>query len=531
MLQPVRGKKGLSKMRFLMILLAASVGAAPIALSAARPVARWDVIPHQRVKGVFKAGVCAFHEAGVKVEFSVDGKPASTAGKPEFNDRTGVWEFVFPFDASKHADGPVAITAKAIALDQAAESFDLPELRLYADNAGKLVSSVPVWADSENGDDSGDGTEAHPMKTLKAAVKKAGDGGTVYLKKGLYTPSGFGGMGNKYWTTISAAPGVKREDVELSPGRPGGDKYRFRGLTLFCSAEGKFATILAGENGATCCWIDECLMLNKKGRWACNSNMFGNRMVGYVTGGETTEMGNGPDGTIMRGHYVHKISSDVWTGSDKLVVNCRCDDVDPGKTGAHPDFHQSHAKAPNWVHDVILYNVSGYNCRCQGLFGIRLRDSAFVNISFQCANGMYSQYSDDMENVIFAHITLVNQTWLWREGKPPKGTYNPKDVRVFNNVFAQMGGFAALANGDGSAGLKVYSNAFYGMDKKGKARGEYGSEALRIERAFVDEDNHNYALPKDSPALRHGIPLQCVPADINGKPYPAGPRPCGAYAQ
>ena len=494
-----------------MILLAASVGAAPIALSAARPVARWDVIPHQRVKGVFKAGVCAFHEAGVKVEFSVDGKPASTAGKPEFNDRTGVWEFVFPFDASKHADGPVAITAKAIALDQAAESFDLPELRLYADNAGKRVSSVPVWADSENGDDSGDGTEAHPMKTLKAAVKKAGDGGTVYLKKGLYTPSGFGGMGNKYWTTISAAPGVKREDVELSPGRPGGDKYRFRGLTLFCSAEGKFATILAGENGATCCWIDECLMLNKKGRWACNSNMFGNRMVGYVTGGETTEMGNGPDGTIMRGHYVHKISSDVWTGSDKLVVNCRCDDVDPGKTGAHPDFHQSHAKAPNWVHDVILYNVTGFHCKCQGLFGLRLRDSAFVNVVFERTkeSDFLSQYSGPMENVLFAHVTLVNQTWLWRDD------FAPSDVRVLNCCVPSMGTHKSKRafDGSGANGLLVSHCFFTG------GKGVFGLEAKRGDPRFANPDAHDYSLRPGSPALENYRPLQCVPADFRGIPF------------
>ena len=28
---------------------------------AARPVARWDVVPHQRISGVFNAGVVAFH--------------------------------------------------------------------------------------------------------------------------------------------------------------------------------------------------------------------------------------------------------------------------------------------------------------------------------------------------------------------------------------------------------------------------------------------------------------------------------------
>ncbi|MBR4615061.1 MAG: hypothetical protein IKO55_05595, partial [Kiritimatiellae bacterium] len=80
-------------------------------------------------------------------------------------------------------------------------------------------------------------------------------------------------------------------------------------------------------------------------------------------------------------------------------------------------------------------------------------------------------------------------------------------MRVFNCVFSQMGGFAALANGNGTAGLKVHHNAFYGKDKKGRVCGEYGTETLRIERTFADEANHHYALPKGSPALEHGVPL------------------------
>ena len=494
----------------------AVVAAATVVANAARPVARWDVIPHQRFAGVFKAGVVAFHEDGVKVTFTVAGK-TFVAEEPKLNDRTDVWEYYVPINAAKLPDGPIVVKATATTLGSAPESFELPELLLYANSKGTQGSKAEVTIG--------------PDESLADAIKKVGDGGTVYLKKGVYSLSSIGGRDWKFWTTLAAAPGVKREDVEFSPGRPGGDKLRFKGVTLFCDAEGKYAPIIAGENGATCCWIDDCLITNKKGRWASNSNLLGNRMRAYVTGGETTEMGNGPGGELIRGHYVHKITSDVWTGSDRLVVNCRCDDVDPGKTGAHPDFHQSHAPAPHWVHDVILYNVSGYGCKCQGLFGIRLRDSAFVNVSFKCDNGMYSQYSDDMENVIFAHITIVDQTWLWREGKPPKGTFNPKDVRVFNCVFAQMGGFGALANGDGTAGLKVHHNAFYGKDKKGRACGEYGSETLRIERTFADEANHRYALPKGSPAAKHGVALQCVPADIAGKPYPKGPRPCGAYAE
>ena len=37
-----------------------------------------------------------------------------------------------------------------------------------------------------------------------------------------------------------------------------------------------------------------------------------------------------------------------------------------------------------------------------------------------------TQYSGPMENVLFAHVTLVNQTWAWRS------SYAPVDVRVYN---------------------------------------------------------------------------------------------------
>lgn len=495
------------------------------------PIARWDVIPYQRVDGVFKAGVCAFHEDGVKVEFSVNGKKMYTAEKPILNDRTGVWEYTFPFDTSKFADGPVALNARAITLGSEPESYDLPELSLFANSGKSLNVDSVVWADSENGDDANDGAESAPVKTLAAAFRKVKIGGTVYLKKGLYDPNGLGATNRIYWTTIAAAPGVKRDDVEISHGRPVADKLRFRGVTLFCDNDtGRYCTILDGVNGSTCCWVDDCKMYNKKGRWSANANTFGNGMHAYVTGGETTEMTNGTGGSIIRDHKVYRISSDVWSGSERLVVNSHCWDVDPGTTGAHPDFFQSYAPAPKWTKNVILYNVSGYDCRSQGLFGMRLRDSAFVNVSFQTTVKMHTQWGLEMENVVFAHITLIDQAWLWRGKEGDKGSYAPTDVRVLNCVLAKMDAYKPLEKFEGE--LKIHHNAFYGKDrKKEKGEGALGDDILYIDRSFKDEASHNYALTQDSPAMKHGISLQCVPADINGKPYPTDARPCGAYAE
>ena len=83
---------------------------------AARPVARWDVIPDQRVSGIFRAGVCAFHEDGVSVEFRVNGDIAYVTEKPTLNPRTGVWEYVFPVNTALLPDGPVTLGARAFTL-------------------------------------------------------------------------------------------------------------------------------------------------------------------------------------------------------------------------------------------------------------------------------------------------------------------------------------------------------------------------------------------------------------------------------
>lgn len=501
-----------------------------LSADAARPVARWDVVPYQRVSGVFTAGVCAFHEDGVKVEFSVDGKKMETAMNPVFNKRTRVWEYVFNFDTAKFPDGPVTLGAKAITLGATPEVYELPPLSLFANANGSLSTPAAVWADSENGDDTFEGTEKRPVKTLQKAMALVPVGGTVYLKKGHYSADHLGGKIRKYWTTVSAAPGVKRDDCEVKGGRVVADKIRFKGLSIYCEHEGKYGSILAGENGRTCCWVDDSKMWNKKGRYACNSSPFGNRMVAYVTGGETTQMGNGPGCTLQRGHSVYDITSDVWTGSNCLVVNCKSWNVNPGKTSAHPDFYQSHAPQGSFVHDVILYNVSGWDCVCQGLFGVRLRDSAFVNVSFHLSptSGFLSQFSDELINVLFAHVTIINQSWLWRGATEGKQDFTPTDVRVINSIFSSMGGKSSEKI---TKGLKVDHNAFYGFDKRGKSSGVYGTNAVRFDRPWAnDASGDDFPLPKSSPAYKNGIPLQCVPADYHGRLYPKGDRPCGAFA-
>lgn len=505
-------------------VLLAIVGAALLLVAAqaqaARPVARWDVIPDQLLTQTFNVGVCAFHLDGLKVEFRIGGTLVATVLNPTCNPQTNVWEFWFPLNPADYADGPLTVNARAIALDAAATSYDLPSLSLYANGHGSLTVSTVKWADSASGSDSYPGTEAQPYKTLAKAVQNTPSGGTINLKAGSYASQSLGGGSNRpYWTTIQAAPGVARDNVEVTTGRPGTQRLKWKDLTVSIDTTASYATILVGENGSHSVWLDNVKAYNKQGRWGGGAITFGNRYVAYVTGGLTTEMADGPGASIIRGHTMTRITSDAWTGGGKLVVNCSVSDIDPGSTGAHPDFHQSYCVAPDWVQDVILYNVRGYECISQGLFGGRLRNSAFVNVLIEKGNTvMYSQYSGPMENVLFLHMDIIYQSWLWRG--TGANAYQATEVSVINNIFQSM----SLYENATAAGLTIDRNHFVSTTSM-------GANKTAGDARYVDPATNNYRIASNSPAWGTGRTLQCVPADIDGNPHEASLRNRGCYAK
>ncbi|MBM4020234.1 MAG: hypothetical protein FJ288_18265, partial [Planctomycetes bacterium] len=280
---------------------ATAIAAPPVALPAApqpanpkatRPVAAWDVVPYQVFDKPFNVGVVAFHETGCKVEFTVlaAGKAVPAMSRvvqnPTRNEQTRVWEYWISLDPKSLPDGPVEVRAKAVPLGPDMLPRDLEPLPLYANAAGTLKFGDPVWVDAEKGDDAAPATQAAPLKTIRAAVRKAPDGGTIYLAPGKdYSPHALaGGLKRNYWTVIAAAPGARRDDVELGPGRPGTDKLCFRNLTLYADPpERRYNAILSGEQGRTVVWLDQCRLYNKKGRWEGGGVAFGNRYVAYVT--------------------------------------------------------------------------------------------------------------------------------------------------------------------------------------------------------------------------------------------------------
>ena len=440
--------------------LAAALAAA--AAFAGRPVARWDVVPGERVAEKLNVGVVAFHEKGASVAFTVDGRAAATVAAPKLNPQTGVVEHFFAFDPKGRKDGPVKIGAKVSA--EGAPPYELPEIVLYADCGKTVGSHKTVWVDSVKGNDFATGTEAEPLRTIKQGVKRAGDGGTLLLKPGEYTAKLVGGGKNRsYWTLITTAPGVDRSAVKIQGGKTGTEMLCFRNVELICEVQFGHGFVLQGENGETSVWVDGCRMSSKNGREVGPVVPFA-KYRAYVTGGETEDMTSGPNALLVRSHAIRRTSGTTFSGGGMLVVNCVVDDVDPSGSGSQPDFFRANPPFGEWVEDVIMYNVKVSGFKGRTFSFSRMRDGAFVGIdaATESTSLIHSQFMEGMENVVFAGVKAPTDLWQFIEIKRMRTNFVPKDVRMYGVKPLE---FKGAETTDGSGGLLIAEEIPAGFPK------------------------------------------------------------------
>lgn len=324
---------------------------------------------------------------------------------------------------------------------------------------------------------------------------------------GDYSPDKIRAGKRDYWTTIQPAKGVKRDEINIGKGRPSTDKLLFKNISLVGDFDtGKYNVILTGENGKNIIWLDNCKVYNKHGRWKGYVACFANKYMGYVTGGICTEMQRAPGAVLMRDYRIEKIAEDVFTDS-KTAINCSVDGVDAGETGGHSDFHQSYSPT-GFTSGVILYNCRGVNCVSQGFFGSNLKDSAFVNCLFVKTpnNALASQYSGKLDHVLFFHLTVPNQRWVWRDGLKTRNCF------IMNSIIKKMSAYSEK-RADFS-GVTISFNHF--IDKNSCDGGLNETTGVA---EFVNPQKGNYNLKTTSPAFHTGRNLQTVPSDINGKKW------------
>ena len=111
------------------------------------PIACLDVIPYQRISGVFNAGVVAFSKYGIQqVDFLINSGEASetsdTVTSMTYNDRVDVWEYWTQIKCSDYPDGPLTVNATVLGNDSG--THDLLQTLLQNNNSGTL-DTVSAW--------------------------------------------------------------------------------------------------------------------------------------------------------------------------------------------------------------------------------------------------------------------------------------------------------------------------------------------------------------------------------------------------
>jgi hypothetical protein len=500
-------------------------------LHATKAIANWDVVPGQIIDKPFKCGVVAFHETGVDVEFKINGTDAGRVKDPTLNDQTRVFEYWIEIDPAKYPDGPITVSATAIPDGPGHESRVLEDLILHANSKGTIGSSSVVWVDAKNGnDDNGKGTEAEPYATIRQGLANVGDGGTVYLKAGRdYLLTAIGGKAFEYWTTVSAAPGLKADDVHIltygkedtSTGRYSKSRVRWKNVSLFRDGNPGFGTLMYFNKGDLT-WFDGAVLYDKNGRLAGGSLFNGAGARSFLTDTLIRDFMNAGGG-FQRNVVMEEIGSDIYRGSTNLTaINVTIHRIDRGDTEAHPDFIQFY-NPKTLVENVILYNVKAYNMNAQGIFGAQgdVADVAIVNLLLEkdpTESSFLSQLSGKMDHVLIWNATLVDQTFNFRDS----AQLSQFDVR--NGVFHRL-----AADNYEHESIKVSHCHAKGMVWNQKEL--MGDQATTGDPLFVDEEKDDYRLSPKSPAFQTGILCPGVPADIDGFLYDAAKPNRGAFAE
>jgi hypothetical protein len=510
-------------------------------------IANWDAVPFQEFSAGMKLGVVAFHEAGADVAFSVNGGAPVVVTKPAWNDESGVWEYWIPLDADDYPDGPVTVTAKAYPAGNPddAETRVLPALTLIANSRGTLTRT-PVWADCRAGNDTlGDGSKTSPYRTLEKAYTEAGSGGTVNLKAGTCyrITNTLPPVNYDHWTTITAAPGLARDKVKIrgggaSSGRFSEDMVKWQNVEIFKDdpVSGGYATIMYFEPSHRI-WFDNVEIYNVNGsHWAGVDTFNAQGARYYMTDSVIRNITNA-GGYWQRNCTIKNIGADVWRPDDgSFYVNIHVDNMDY-MPEAHPDLIQFYNPG-RIVDNVILYNIYSTNMISQGLFGGPAQNVAFVNL-------MLEKMADhDGTNYFLSQLSDYNHLLIWHSTYRNLGEFLRGNKNTFNNSNIQNNVFTSLFPDGNPApttlpGLTVRHNHYRDLVWT-QTNGPLGTKYTLGDPLFISESpvsgpyhaplTYNYRLTPASPAYKTGVPMECVPADINGDPYdPVSPSP-GAFS-
>lgn len=474
-------------------------------------IANWDIVPNQvipfSVTGLpdtpssFKAGVVAFHEAGVDVEFRINGVSAQRIESPEYNDRTDVWEYFITINPSNYADGPIILSATAYTDSGDYKPKKLEDITLYMNSGGTYnIGSKIKYADAVSGDDAtGDGSSGNPYKTLEKAYNEVGSGGIVYLEAGIYSAqSELENMNYDMWTTVTRSPSTTDlSDVIITSGNFRENNIHWHEVTLQRNDTEDYSTALVFLEDQNI-WISS-VDIDGQNRTQSGDSFNVQKSNIYLTDSTIHDINNAFSTThFARNIDVTSVGADVIrAATDQLFVNITVQDINKTTTEAHCDIIQFQTPG-DYTDNVILYNFKATAMASQGIFGTDdtqyASNLAFVNIIFDQVEGDTGHFSQvkNMEHVLIWHLTSDEAGFSVRV---------PDSVSTFivhNNIFYTFSAQEETSL-EGSA---VSNNHFTSSNP-------FGTDYT------TGDPNYNTSLiPQNS--IQSSISLECVPADING---------------
>lgn len=546
----------------------AAIGSAETPGFDADVIARWNMVPFMDVSGVQNVGVVAFHMNGIdRVEFSANGGPWTAVNTMRFNPQVNTWEYFAAVRAADYPDGLVEIRARVFpklagiprvlqggmentrsgAANHLRFRNGMHSMWINA-NAGGSLATGEVWASGTGSDETGNGTQANPYRSITRALtakdfeRGTSEGTKLFLMPGEYTwnsPSSFPSPMNKVRTTnrfvtIEAAPGVSRDAVRIAGSALGGLQTRrvcVRNVTFWGNAQ-----LRSSGTGDNIMWIDRSLASSDDKFAATGGFGAGNWAGVFATDTEARNVRDCFRTTSYARNCFGREFSDTPIGQDTFVVNVRLDDFYRNPNGDHADvmhwFYTSPGERENRIVyglNVTRFHLQGWQMNAITNGGQRVDNIALVNvhISKDLSNVAGSWWMLDCNHLLMWNVQMPDQPMRWKaHAQDADGALTLANISVRNSVFASFSGdnFPAV-----TARNTHFINTGYGTWVPQGTAITTGSSAAQL---FADLANRDYRAKPSS-----AIDGRVSGADIllpNGlDPLASAPtsgRPLGAFA-
>ncbi len=514
----------------------------------AKAIARWDVVPFQTFDDEFPIGVVAFHINGIdRVEFSVDGGPWASVYEMTLNERTGVWEYVVKLDADEFDDDGL-VEVRAIAYPNTGLprvlagpiNMGLNDARIRGQfsmflnaNAGGTLNEPIRWVAANGNDESGTGTQGNPFKTIKHAVEQvqasegACDGATIYLKPGDYayeqTSFGSGVTTTNRWITIAGAPGQPKSAARITSSPGSGIRaslVHLRNLTVYST------TVPGGTSSQyNRLWIDN-IVLQGADPTDGSASIRGSQWTGglFSTDVHYDNLRRAVrEGEFTRGALITNCGGDAFREMRGLAINTEVRDL-VNVDGTHNDLMQFYGpQGSDPFENIIIYGLKAVdNVAGQSFFiatGAPMhRDFAVVNYISNSTGGGGAQWGDPADHVLFWNYTVLNQSFVIRDGGQAEEATWITNFSLRNSVVNSLkinhSGVAPTMSDQSWA----MNNHYIDMDSFGsQAAGQGATTGGTYQTLFVNPASHNFK-PKPGSILTNRVQTPLAPADAENQP-------------